>query len=218
MGAGRPKQHLPLAGRSLLAHSLERLRHPRVRGGVVVLRPGDAEGERLARERGLLTAPGGAERCCSVLAGLRRLEGLAGPADRVLVHDAARPCLPRADLERLLAAAGEDPAGGLLALPVADTLKRAAGERVRETVDRRGLWRALTPQLFPYGLLREALEACHAEGRDHGGITDEASAVEALGRAPLLVEGSPANIKVTTPADLALAEALLGWLAAQGAL
>ena len=232
LGAPEPKQHLPLAGRSVVAHSLDRLRHPRVRACVLVLQADDAEGRRLARERGLLTAEGGAERCCSVLAGLRRLEGLAGAEDWVLVHDAARPCLPRADLDRLLETLEGDPVGGLLAAPVADTLKRGGPEgRVLETVDRRGLWRALTPQLFRYGLLRRALEAVHedqgkggdtdgegAGGGAHGAVTDEASAVERLGHAPRLVEGSPVNLKITTAADLALAEGLLAWLAREGAL
>ncbi|HEV7136749.1 MAG TPA: 2-C-methyl-D-erythritol 4-phosphate cytidylyltransferase, partial [Steroidobacteraceae bacterium] len=127
--------------------------------------------------------------------------------DWVLVHDAARPCLPREDLDRLLADLASHPVGGLLATPAADTLKRADGARdVQQTVDRAGLWRALTPQMFRYGRLCEALDRAHAAGRTP---TDEAQAIEWLGDAPRLVEGAAANLKITSAADLAIAAALL---------
>jgi 2-C-methyl-D-erythritol 4-phosphate cytidylyltransferase len=123
------------------------------------------------------------------------------------VHDAARPCLPAEDLERLLTELAPNPVGGLLAAPVADTLKRGAVTReVSDTVDRSGLWRALTPQMFRHGVLVEALEHALAGGRLP---TDEAQAVEWLGQRPVLVEGSAANIKVTSAADLLIAAALL---------
>jgi 2-C-methyl-D-erythritol 4-phosphate cytidylyltransferase len=152
---------------------------------------------------------GGARRELSVAHALECLAGEARDSDLVLVHDAARPCLRRVDLKRLLLRAGRDPAGGLLAVPVGDTLKRAVrgGKRVAYTVPREGLWRALTPQLFRYGLLRRALRLCLTHGR---AITDEASAVEALGVKPLLVAGRPDNIKVTEREDLRLAAAVLG--------
>jgi 2-C-methyl-D-erythritol 4-phosphate cytidylyltransferase len=142
-----------------------------------------------------------------VLSGLEALADRAAADDWVLVHDAARPCLSTAEIEALFSEIGDDPVGGLLALPLADTLKRADDEhRVAATVPRAGLWRALTPQMFRYGLLREALAAAVAAGV---AVTDEAAAMERAGHRPALVAGSGANLKVTTPEDLALAEAVL---------
>jgi 2-C-methyl-D-erythritol 4-phosphate cytidylyltransferase len=138
------------------------------------------------------------------------LAALAEGANRddwVLVHDAARPCLPRSDLDRLLGELATHSVGGLLATPAADTLKRADAARdVQQTVDRAGLWRALTPQMFRYGRLCEALDRAHAAGRIP---TDEAQAIEWLGDHPKLVEGAAANLKITSAADLAIAAALL---------
>jgi 2-C-methyl-D-erythritol 4-phosphate cytidylyltransferase len=136
--------------------------------------------------------------------GLRALESEARRGDAVLVHDAARPCVTRAEIDALLAA--DAPEGALLALPVADTLKREEDGSVAETVPRAGLWRALTPQRFAYGLLCEALDAAARAGRSP---TDEAQAVEWLGRRPRLVAGAATNIKITTGGDLLLAEAIL---------
>ena len=152
---------------------------------------------------------GGSTRRDSVLNGLVAAMGVVGADDWVLVHDAARPCLPRADLERLIAEASEDPVGGLLALPVAETVKRAkmdeaGAQRVAGTQDRSLLWLAQTPQMFRAGLLAEALRVAH------GNITDEASAVELLGLQPRLVTGSRRNLKVTFPEDIAIAESMLG--------
>jgi 2-C-methyl-D-erythritol 4-phosphate cytidylyltransferase len=208
VGGAVPKQYLKLRDRTVLEWSLRALlAHADVTGGVVVLADGDTEWSRLPaslRER-LATAPGGAERCDSVLNGLRALQ--AGEEDWVLVHDAARPCLAQDDLSRLIAACRGDATGGLLALPVADTLKRGNEEgRVLGTVAREYLWRAQTPQMFRYGALCAALEAARAAGETPG---DEATAMERAGHAPLLVEGSPFNIKITRPADLAFAEAVL---------
>ncbi len=204
-----PKQHLEIAGRTLLEHALAPLLgHPLVAGGVVVLAPGDEAFARLPqamRER-LAVAAGGRERCHSVRAGVAALVEAAA-ADWVLVHDAARPCLSAADLDRLIDACAGDAVGGLLAVPVADTLKRAAADaRVGSTAPRDGLWRALTPQMFRYGVLAKALDEAIASGH---APDDEATAIERLGLQPRLVEGSPTNIKVTRPADLEFATLVL---------
>ncbi|TLX63954.1 2-C-methyl-D-erythritol 4-phosphate cytidylyltransferase [Stutzerimonas nosocomialis] len=204
MRADRPKQYLPLAGRALIEHTLACfLSHPGLRGLVVSLAADDpywstlpcASDERIAR------AVGGRERADSVLEGLLRLEALgADEADWVLVHDAARPNLQRADLDGLLEQLSGDPVGGLLAVPAKDTLKRAGADgRVAETVDRSVIWLAYTPQMFRLGLLRDALRQALAAGVT---VTDEASAMEWAGHAPRLVEGRADNIKVTRPEDL----------------
>lgn len=211
MGRDTPKQYLECRGRRLIEWALAPLLdHPRIAGGVVALAAGDRRWPALpAALRGrVATTIGGRERADSVLAGLAALDAAAAD-DWVLVHDAARPCLPRADLDRLIAECEGDPVGGLLALPVADTLKRAAGGRVEATVARERLWRALTPQMFRRGLLERALREAGAAGAVPG---DEASAVERLGGRPRLVEGSALNLKVTRPSDLALARACLGVL------
>lgn len=210
MGADRPKQYLALGARSLLEHAVDcLLADARVAHVLVVVAPDDpwAAGLRLPARCGLV-AQGGATRAETVRNGLRALrEGgcAARDDDRVLVHDAARPCLQAADLARLIDRAGPDEQGGLLALPMSDTVKRAQGERVAATVPRADLWRAQTPQLFPVGLLARALEQAPPDGA----VTDEAAAVERLGLRPRLVPGGAGNLKVTEPADLALAEALL---------
>jgi 2-C-methyl-D-erythritol 4-phosphate cytidylyltransferase len=206
MRAGRPKQYLKLRGRSVLEHSVNVLMDaPWIEGVVIVLTPGDEDFAKLAlgRHWKIHTATGGAKRADSVLSGLRRVAELAKDENPyVLVHDAARPCLQRHELERLRdEATGEH--GGLLAIPVADTVKRAEGTHAAATVNRRELWRAQTPQLFRLDLLRLALEDCIARGVD---TTDEASAMEGAGRRPRLVHGSESNLKVTVPDDLALAE------------
>jgi 2-C-methyl-D-erythritol 2,4-cyclodiphosphate synthase/2-C-methyl-D-erythritol 4-phosphate cytidylyltransferase len=160
-----------------------------------------------ARVQPLATVQGGAERSHSVRNALRALEQHAGPNDWVLVHDAARPCLPPRDLDALLTKIEHHAVGGLLATRAADTLKRAADDlSVNQTVDRSDLWRALTPQMFRYSLLCQALDSAIAHGRLP---TDEAQAIEWAGQQPVLVEGSAENIKVTHAQDLVLAEALL---------
>ncbi|MDQ2694759.1 MAG: 2-C-methyl-D-erythritol 4-phosphate cytidylyltransferase [Pseudomonadota bacterium] len=207
MGGALPKQYLPLAGRTVLEHSLEvLLRQPRISALVVAVCGGDQwwDGLRLDPAWPLLRVTGGEERCHSVLNGLRALAQRAAADDWVLVHDAARPCLRPSDLNALIDTLSDDPVGGLLAMPACDTMKRAdAGGRVAATVDRSGLWHAQTPQMFRYRLLRDALEAAVAQG---AAVTDEASAVEAAGFRPRLVAGHAGNIKITHPDDLALAE------------
>jgi 2-C-methyl-D-erythritol 4-phosphate cytidylyltransferase len=211
MASARPKQYLPLAGATVIEHAVRPfLTLPRIAGVVVALAADDARWSDLKISKNTLIqrVTGGAERMHSVLNGLQALHSRAEPSDWVLVHDAVRPCLGRGDLERLLDTLSNDPVGGLLALPLTDTLKRAdpAGERSSATLDRRGLWRALTPQMFRFGLLRDAVTQALAQGR---ALTDEAAAVEAAGRPPRLIEGSPFNIKITRAEDLQLAEAIL---------
>lgn len=209
MGSAIPKQYLPLAGRPVIAHTLDIfLRHPRIAGLVVIVSGGDEwwpeVAAHLALAKPLWVAEGGAERCHSVSNGLEVLRGHAHPNDWVLVHDAARPCLIDADLDRLLDQLANDPVGGLLAAPVRDTLKQADGTgRVATTVDRSRLWHALTPQMFRLELLHESLRAALAQGLL---VTDEAAALEAAGFSPRLIEGRADNLKITRPEDLALAE------------
>lgn len=222
-GARLPKQYAPLEGRSVIEWALAPfLADRRCLQAVVALAPDDAAWASIAarlpdaaRSPAVRTVTGGARRSDSVRSALSALEARAGAADWVLVHDAARPCLEATDLERLLAALAAHPLGGLLAVPTADTLKRATDPpggggpplpAVVQTVERAGLWRALTPQMFRYGRLCAALDAAHAAGRSP---TDEAQALEWQGEHPLLVEGAASNLKVTTAADLLLAAAVL---------
>jgi 2-C-methyl-D-erythritol 4-phosphate cytidylyltransferase len=206
-GADRPKQYAPLCGRTVIEWALAPfLADPRCAGAVVALAEEDGYWSAVAPAT-VLVAPGGQERSHSVRNGLAALAARADRDDWVLVHDAARPCLPREDLDRLLSELSAHPIGGLLATPAADTLKRAdSGGEVRQTIDRAGLWRALTPQMFRYGRLCEALDCAHAAGRLP---TDEAQAIEWLGDVPRLIEGIAANLKITSGADLAIAAALL---------
>jgi len=209
LGGSVPKQYLPLAGRRVIEHTLEvLLSHAAISGGAVALSPDDTQWQTLPaalRDR-VTTTNGGRERCHSVLEGLRALTS-AEDEDWVLVHDAARPCLGSADLTRLIETCSGDAVGGLLALPVADTLKLEDGlGRVGRTVPRERLWRAQTPQMFRRGMLTSALDQAIGDGELPG---DEAAVIERLGLRPLLVEGSPLNIKITHPADLAFAANVL---------
>src|SRR6476646_653088 len=208
-GADIPKQYLPLAGKPMIEHTLERLAAcAEVAAFVVVLADGDAYWPGISSVRGkpVHTAIGASERSGSVLSGLHALPADVAADDFVLVHDAARPCISADDVA-MLVARGVPAGGALLAAPVRDTLKRGNGERrVAATEPRESLWRALTPQLFRRGELTRAFEAAEAEGI---AITDEAMAMERIGARPLLVEGAEDNIKVTTAADLALAAYLL---------
>jgi 2-C-methyl-D-erythritol 4-phosphate cytidylyltransferase len=215
-GAGRrfgeriPKQYAALRGRTVIEWALAPfLQDGRCAGAVVVIARDDRWWPRVAeRISPVVVAPGGAERSESVRSGLQALNRKTQPSDWVLVHDAARPCLTEADRDRLLAELDQHPVGGLLAQPAADTLKRVGSDRsIEETVDRSNLWRAGTPQMFRYARLREALDTALAGKRYP---SDEAQAIEWLGDRAQIVEGSPGNIKVTSPEDLALAEALLG--------
>lgn len=215
-GAGKrmaravPKQYLSLHGRSVLEWALQPfLADARCRGVVLVLASDDTHWPTLGLHHSKLrVAAGGAERADSVLAGLNTLLSIAAPTEWVLVHDAARPCVHPADLDALLAVANDaEPVGALLATPVSDTLKQAtADQRVAHTVPRAGLWRALTPQLFRLGQLHAALQNALA---NNIAITDEASAMEALGLQPRLIAGRSDNLKITLPEDLALAESVL---------
>lgn len=208
-GSRQPKQYAALAGKPLLVRTLERLAgSPVVAGLMVVLAPDDAHWPRLAQVAGIpvLTTTGAAERSGSVLAGLHALPATVDADAFVLVHDAARPCVSAADLRRLVER-GIAAGGALLATPLRDTLKRADGsDRVATTEPREMRWRALTPQMFRRGELTAALAAAQGAGT---AVTDEAMAMELAGHRPLLVEGAASNIKVTTVADLLLAEFLL---------
>jgi 2-C-methyl-D-erythritol 4-phosphate cytidylyltransferase len=208
-GIAGPKQYSLLRGKPMLRHSIESLLAvSEVEVVFVVLAPGDGEfrrhdwtvfGERLAP-----LYCGGATRRESVLNGLVAAASAVDPNDWMLVHDAARPCLGRTELRRLIEEAGGDEVGGILAVPVSDTLKRADDDRrIAETEPRDGLWQAQTPQMFRHGMLLRAL-------RDAEHVTDEAGAIEALGHRPRLVEGSTENLKVTFAADLGIAEGILG--------
>jgi 2-C-methyl-D-erythritol 4-phosphate cytidylyltransferase len=202
MGAEIPKQFLPLLGKPLIQHTLDVFsQHPLVTEVVVVLAAGDEDFSLPPKCRILYC--GGATRAATVLNSLYAID--LAQDDWVLVHDAVRPCLTHAMLDRLFVALSDDDVGGLLALPLADTLKRGdAHSRVAETVPRDGLWQAQTPQMFRYGLLKQALETL-------GTVTptDEAQAIEHLGLAPKLVTGDARNLKVTYPQDLVLAELIL---------
>ena len=209
-GAALPKQYMQVDGEALVAHALRALlSHPAVEGVVVALAEGDAHwpGWNELQGKPVVTCIGGESRADSVLAGLAALPASVRPDDFVLVHDAARPNLSQADLQQLLERGRADPVGAILAAPVRDTLKLAGDDGgIDATQPRERLWRALTPQLFRRLQLSRALQAAHDAGV---AITDEAMAMERQGHRPLLVEGSEDNLKVTTPADLALMAFLL---------
>lgn len=212
MNAECPKQYLKIADRLILDITLSRLLHNAPFKGCMVPLSAqdhwwpDSESHRDDR---IQTCTGGKERADSVLSALNALSEQADDSDWVLVHDAARPCLDAHDLSNLIDTLFEHPVGGLLAAPVADTLKLAGDgvpPEVEQTVDRRRLWRALTPQMFRFGALRAALESCLKNGHV---VTDESSAMEFSGNMPVLVEGRADNLKITVPSDLALAEFIL---------
>ena len=207
MNAERPKQYLELNGKTVLEHTLDCfIRHPRISGVIVAIAEHDSYWPKLnfVTDRPVITVAGGAERCHSVLNALQALNELAEAHDWVLVHDAARPCLNRDDLDKLLITMATHPVGGLLGVPVHDTIKKVDPVAVVEsTVDREYLWRALTPQMFRYEMLLDALTKALA---DNYLVTDDASAIEHAGYSPLMLEGHAGNIKITRPEDLALAE------------
>jgi 2-C-methyl-D-erythritol 4-phosphate cytidylyltransferase len=219
-GVGGPKQYHPVAGNAVVAHTLAAFAAvPGIDATLVVLSPDDTQFEQhvpdFQGDRAWVARVGGASRADSVANGLQELLARgAQPHDWVLVHDAAR-CLIQPDwVQRLMDACEHDEVGGLLALPLADTLKAAisgpSGEpRAQHTVDRAGKWAAQTPQMFRLGLLQPALTAALADPDTAAAITDEASAIEMLGHQPRLVPGAYDNFKVTWPGDFALAERLL---------
>ncbi len=205
-GAAVPKQYNYLAGRRMLEWSLRPFAaDERCRGLAIAFSSGDELGPSLVNSlsfRTTIFTLGGVERCHSVLNALTALQPQASANDWVLVHDAARPCITRAEIDALIVACVGADHGGLLALPVSDSLKRASGQRVSMTEPRAGLWRAQTPQMFRLGELATALRVALASGRSPG---DEAEAMETSGMQPLLVAGAASNIKVTQPGDFALA-------------
>jgi 2-C-methyl-D-erythritol 4-phosphate cytidylyltransferase len=210
MGSEIPKQYLPLSGRRIIDHTLSRLlNHPQIAAVYVALSNEDVDWKdcEFADDPRVIRTPGGEERHYSVLNALKRLEEQAAGDDWVLVHDAARPCLSETDLNHLIKYLYDHPVGGLLGVPVSDTLKRLNSEnRVEATVSREGLWRAFTPQMFRLSLLLNAVEAAIMRGAC---ITDEAGAMELSGHQPLMVEGDARNIKITRPEDLRLAQLYL---------
>jgi 2-C-methyl-D-erythritol 4-phosphate cytidylyltransferase len=212
LGAQLPKQYLSIGGRPLLAHALDRLQAALPFETILVaLSRDDGHYDRVIGDRAGVEAArcGGKTRGETVRNALALLDGRCSSGDWIVVHDAARPCVPVESLRRLLSELRDDAVGGLLAIPVADTLKRAdvaaeTSARVECTQDRARIWRAQTPQMFRFALLRQALEG------DRGvDATDEAQAIERLGHRPRLVLGSAANVKVTYADDLTLAAAIL---------
>ncbi len=210
MGAEVPKQYLELAGRTVIEHTLARIAgHAAVVRVAIAIAADDARFAALAPQLpdACRVVTGGAERCHSVLAGLDALADEATDDDWALVHDAARPCVRSTDIDTMIEALAGHAVGGILAAPVRDTLKRCdADGNIEATVDRNALWHALTPQMFRFGALRRALRAALDAGEL---VTDEAQAIERSGLVPRVVAGHADNIKITHPADLALAELIL---------
>jgi len=206
MQANKPKQYLVLDDKPVLQHTLERLAsHPRIEGIVVALAPNDPWWPELdlQLECELLIADGGETRADSVFNALTLLKQHSEDDVWVMVHDAARPCLRHEDIDHMLATLLTHQVGGILGVPVTDTVKRVASDNtILDTVDRQGLWRAATPQMFRLDLLHKALAVAAEQGLS---VTDEASALELAGWQPMMVEGHPDNIKITLPQDLALA-------------
>ena len=206
MNADRPKQYLELAGKTVIEHTLLRLLSAEVFTAVAVaISEEDPYWPDLdvSAHKKIITAAGGKERADSVLSALKAIRTVASDDDWVLVHDAARPCITTIDIHHLIDSLKTDEIGGILALSSHDTLKSVQGDNIIVgTLDRSHIWRALTPQMFRYGLLKNALEV--AEGNT--AITDESSALELQGMQPKIVEGRPDNIKITRPEDLALAQ------------
>ena len=210
MGGDTPKQYLPLNGGTLLEQTLERLLSmTEFEKILVAINPFDEQWKTLPvrKHEKIETALGGPERFESVFNALIRLEGRAHILDWVVIHDAARPCVTVEQIQHLLHEVKEHAVGGLLAVPVSDTLKRINDDYgIEGTIDRQYLWHAQTPQVFRYGVLKEALKRA---GHSRHAVTDESTAVEQLGYCPIVVEGRRDNIKVTHPEDLRLAELIL---------
>ena len=205
MAADRPKQYLKLGQKTVIEHTLDRLIKSMVFEQVIVaLSLDDPYWPALsyASSEGVTRVTGGKERADSVLSALDYLLTIADENDWVLVHDAARPCLQIKDIHGLIDSVKHDSMGGILALPVHDTLKNVSDDRISDTVDRSTIWRALTPQMFRLKTLRDAIKTALLKGLV---VTDEASAIELLGGRPRIVEACPDNIKITRPEDLPLA-------------
>ena len=210
MKADKPKQYLPLGRATVIEYSLNKLFElPGITSIVIAINRDDQywKSLNLSADQRLTRVDGGAERNQSVLNALEFLSQQAKADDWVLVHDAARPCVHISDLKKLIHTLKNHPVGGLLATPVRDTMKRVTPElQVTTTVDRNNLWQALTPQMFRFGLLHQALKSALEQGLP---VTDESSALEYAGYTPQLVEGRSDNIKITHPDDLRLAEIYL---------
>lgn len=210
MGANLPKQYLSLGNKTLLEHTLERLLQlPFIESLLLVLHPQDSYWHTLApsQDARIQVVTGGNERSDSVLNALNSLAPIAAEHDWVLVHDAARPCISLSSVQDLCHQLREHPVGGILGVPVSDTVKYVnSDETIQHTVDRRQLWQAQTPQMFRFGLLRNCLIRAAQENKP---VTDEASALEAYGYAPRMIYGRGDNIKITRPEDLRLAQWIL---------
>jgi 2-C-methyl-D-erythritol 4-phosphate cytidylyltransferase len=208
MASDIPKQYLPLRGSTVLEYTLNTLFSCEpIEGVVLALTSEDGYWPEIAPRfsgNNLVCVAGGEERCHSVLNAVHHLNSFADRHDWVLVHDAARPCVRVDDVTELIETLADDVCGGLLGVPVADTMKRLGSDgRVEGTVDRQALWHAQTPQMFRLGLLQSALEQAIAQDRL---VTDEAAAMEMAGYRPCMVRGHADNVKITVPSDLALAE------------
>lgn len=210
VGSPVPKQYLRIEGKTILEHALAPLiNNAHIMGVVVALHADDQCFSDLTincKNKELWTVTGGSSRMQSVASALSYLRDYADKSDFVLVHDAARPCLTDTDLQRLIDTCIEDAVGGILATPLRDTIKKVQDSTVVATIDRDVHWRALTPQMFRFGLLRDALNDATEK---KVGVTDEASAVEAFGFRPRVIEGDARNIKVTTTDDILIAQMFL---------
>lgn len=207
MSTDIPKQYLKIHGKTILEHTLiNLLAYPRFEKIIVMLRENDPYWTTLPihNHSKITTAIGDTERYLTVMNGLTVLDGLADAQDWVLIHDAVRPCVDHADIDKLIAATEQHPVGGILGAPSRDTIKQINSENeIVATLDRNVVWQAFSPQMIRYGLLKEALQSAVAN-KQH--VTDDASAVELLGKKPLLIAGQRSNIKITESADLKLAE------------
>ena len=207
-----PKQYLPLSGIPVLLHSINKLvKLDEIEEILVALNPEDTFWEKLNFSHPKVKAiHGGLQRCNSVNSALEELSGRAKKGDWVLVHDAVRPCISDSDLKKITSIVNDEEVGGLLAFPILDTIKEV-GENldVQKTIPRGNLWSAMTPQIFRYGVLKQALEAAIMAGES---VTDEASAIEAIGLTPRIIQGEKTNIKITHPSDMVLAESIINTL------
>lgn len=216
MGTDVPKQYLPLQSSTVIEASLSCfLRHPQIAGVVVALHAEDHRWSDLniSSNKLIHTVVGGKTRALSVNSALNKVTEMSVSNNFVLVHDAARPCLSYSDLDMLIQQLQQDEVGGILATPISDTVKQARGAdtnlEVSKTVDRVHLWKALTPQMFRVAVLQRALNFCFENNIE---VTDEASAVEAIGLSVKLIEGRSDNIKITRPEDFDLAESIKRYL------
>lgn len=206
MGSEIPKQYLPLLGKTVIEHTITTLlAEPLLDRIIIAVSAEDTHWQSLdvLKDARIEIVDGGAERSDSVLNGLKHLSSIASNNDWVLVHDVARPCIAASDIQRLITALSSHPVGGILAVPMSDTVKQVAGKIIAATVDRSQLWHAQTPQMFRHQLLLDSLTAGVEQGLS---ITDEASAIELAGYQSEVVQAISANIKITRPEDLALAE------------